>query len=369
MALNDHCNSKSVAKLLIFMMIWTRSLGLPTGDDELKQEFTNHRLELLENGFNVFANEFLPTIEKMQKKLQFVTETNKKLSKQLHEVAENNDHLLDTVNSQESEITDLLWAVADLKNNGLSIKDQNLLSEIEWTVFDLKHSTMELMEEMCLKEATCSAWSEWSVCSVSCGTGSSSRSRACKNDGKFKSYCDPAVYETTDCTRSTCGVISLSLPDCPESYVSYRGYCFRFSDQPASRLLATILCETDDAHLVEIDSPEKQAIVSEYLQTVVPTYMKQTDITIDDKRNSDFRDLDDDYMVAIDGKRFSKETDYLNWKEKKMEFFKWATGQPRNSKSDGDYCITLSLKDDHWYLRCCTKIFSYVCEAPEGGII
>ena len=340
-----------------------------------KQAFTEHRLELLENGFNAFAIEVLPNMEKMQKKLQFVTDTNKELSQKVKAISEENENIVEELVRQESVISDLLWAATELKKDEqISVTDQNTLSEIEWTVFDLKHSTLDLMEDICLRESECSHWSDWGACSVSCGSGTASRSRECTVGGKFKGYCSPVRSETTECAESPCeAVIIVDDLVCPENFVSFRGYCFRFSVTRSSRLLSNIMCETDDAHLVEIDSPEKQAIVKEYLRQVGMSYLKETDVELNENMNT--KSEDDSFtndeletQIAIDGIRHRRETAYLNWKENEMVFFQWAWGQPRNDESDGDYCITMNPENGRWYLRCCSRRFYYICEAPPGGI-
>lgn len=392
-----------VQLLVVLMILFEVSIGTPSKEKELKQaftdhrlnlleggfkvfanensqrnEFVDHRLDLLENGFNVFANEVFPKMEKMQKKIRFVSDTNKELSQKVKTVTEENEHIVEELVRQESVISDLLWVAGELKTNELSTEERNTLSEIEWAVFDLKQSTLNLMEDMCLKESKCSEWSDWGACSVSCGTGSAYRSRECSNDGKFKSYCSPLASEATNCYERKCNVILGTVfqdLDCPENFVSYKGYCFRLSDDRASRLLSSIMCETDDAHLVEIDNPKKQAIVTQYLRDVGLSYMNEIDIVL----NSDTdmgKNVDDNSLtsntietqIAIDGIRHKQETDYLNWKEKAMGFFQWATGQPRNDKSDGDYCLTMDPEDGSWYLRCCSIRFYYICEAPPGGI-
>ena len=390
-------------KLFAIVMIFhlREITGKPRNEKELTQKFTEHRLKLLENGFNVFANEnvpklertehrlerlesgfnefaneILPSMEKMQRKLQFATDTNKELSRKVKDISYENELIVEEMVRQESVISDLLWAAAELKKDEqITVADQNALKEIEWAVFDLKHSTLALMEDICLRESECSDWSNWGACSVSCGSGTSVRSRECTLAGKFKSYCNPRRSESTACSDVPCeAVIVLNDLDCPENFVSFRGYCFRFSETRSSRLLSNIMCETDDAHLVEIDSSQKQAIVVEYLQQIGSSYLKEVDVDVNVNMNTKSEDdsiTNSDELetqIAIDGMRYSQETVYLNWKEKEMIFFRWAWGQPRNDASDGDYCITMNPENGDWYLRCCSRRFYYICEAPHGGI-
>ena len=161
--------------------------------------------------------------------------------------------------------------------------------------------------------------------------------------------------------------------DCPQSFVSYRGYCFRMSETRSSRLLANIMCETDDAHLVEIDSSEKQAIIVEYLQQIGTSCLKDADVDLSVNMNTKSEDDsitsadEPETQIAIDGIRHRQTTAYLNWKQKEMMFFHCAWRQPRTDKSDGDYCITMNPENGQWYLRCCSRRFYYICEAPRGG--
>ena len=342
--------------------------GFPADESDLKEDLTDHRLNLLEDGFNAFAREVFPQMRRMQKKLEFITETNKELSYQLRDVTSHTDQLLSDFEEQENLVSDLLWAVGDIKTRQLPGEDNDSLTEIETTLSELKKTNMMFLEERCWSEVHCDGWSEWGTCSVDCGTGSSSRSRVCSNEGKFMSYCEPVIYETKDCTGNKCTLPALSVFHCPENYVNFQGYCLRFSDDRRSRLLSTILCEEDDAHLVEIDSPAKQAIIMQYLQTVTTALMGESNVDDDITGYSDLKTTEDQSLVAVDGIRHRQEKAYLNWKEKEMGFFEWAPGEPRNNESDGDYCLTLSIKDYRWYLRCCSKLFHYVCEAPEGGI-
>ncbi|KAH3707157.1 hypothetical protein DPMN_066554 [Dreissena polymorpha] len=45
-----------------------------------------------------------------------------------------------------------------------------------------------------------------------------------------------------------------------------------------------------------------------------------------------------------------------------MTYFNWAVGEPRNDRSDGDYCVTFNVLTGTWYMRCCSVTFYYVCE-------
>ena len=341
---------------------------LSAEEDDLLQAFTEHRLKLLENGFEAFTEEVLPRIDKVQEKLRFVTETNKQLARQLQDVTIRADHLSDALEEQETLISDVLWALGDIKGGLVDDDSEDILAEIEWTLFDVQQSNTLLLEEMCRKQTECGDWSEWGSCSASCGTGSSSRSRVCTNGGKFKSYCKPITSDTRGCTGINCILPDFNELDCPENYVSYQGYCLRFSESRSSRLLSTIRCEIDDAHLVEIDSPGKQAVIAQFIKSVASDISWLTDDDIHIRMNSNYNDVEDPWLIAIDGVRHANEKAYLNWKGREMTYFQWAIGQPRNDQSDGAYCITFSVKNNRWYLKCCSKLFYYICEAPAGGI-
>ena len=341
--------------------------ALPTRHDHLRQKFIKHRLDLLENGFSVFANEFVPEIEELQKKVSSVTKANKELSKQLKTVLAEDDELSVSVKEHDKVISNLLWAVANLKDQRTEASDKDTLLEIEWTLFDLKHSTDQLLEQMCIKEVTCRDWSEWSICSTECGNGTSSRSRECVNEGKFKPYCEPTVLETINCTETNCPVKALKDAVCPEHYDSYQGYCFRFSGRLDSRPLSTIICETDDAHLVLVDSRQKHDAVMGYVEEIILTYMRKPNDVLDSRNFTYSRYFEDTNKIAIDGIRPATGTEFVNWKNEQMDYFLWAAGEPRNEKKDGDYCITISLKDYEWYQTCCTERYYYICEATGGG--
>ena len=122
---------------------------------------------------------------------------------------------------QESAISDLWWAASKLKKEQqMPVADQklNVLKQIEWTVFDLKNSTMALMEDICLRESECSDWSDWSACSVSCGSGTSLRTRECTVAGKLKSSCNPKRSESTTCSEDACETVI------PHFYIAKLGY-------------------------------------------------------------------------------------------------------------------------------------------------
>ena len=282
-------------------------------------------------------------------------------------------------------IADLLWAVADMKERrtdeanigelrqpATAHRNKDELAEIEWTLFDLKFSTGQILEEMCMIEAKCSDWSEWSACSVDCGTGSSVRSRSCANGGKFQSYCDPARVETKECITKYCGpqkpqikVTSSSAElTCPESFVYVLGYCLRFSGRSDNRNLANIICETDNAHMVEIDGPEKRDIVMAYLEEEVPIYMQYLTENADKAERNDLDYIDKTSQIAIDGLLYEGDKQYVNWKGEDLSYFQWSVGEPRNKDSGGNYCITVSLEDHKWYSNHCDETFYYVCEAP-----
>ena len=354
---------------LLFGLLACPSVGFPTDDEDLVQKLTNHRLDLLENGFQVFANEVLPKMEKVQKKLDFVTQTSKEISNKLHDVSTLDSEVMETVEQQKIDIADLLWAVGDLKKHSLEKGDHDILARMEWTIFDLKYSTTMLMEELCRKDIVCTDWSEWSACSVDCGTGKSERLRECSNQGKFKLYCDPILIETVKCAGDKCIAHALSSMDCPKNYISYQGYCLRFSGRRDTRLMSKIECETDDAHLAEIYSLDKHGLIMSFLEEFASIYISkpdQSDITI---RDSEFNALDDNYLVAIDGSQHISANDFFNWEGDVMTFFHWAPGQPRRDTLTGSYnCITTNVRDNHWYVRSCTDRFYYVCEAAFGGI-
>ena len=253
-------------------------------------------------------------------------------------------------------------------------RDKDELTEIEWTLFDLKYSTGQILEGMCLNEAKCSDWSEWSACSVDCGPGSSIRSRSCTNDGKFQSYCDPARVDTKDCLGTKCGlqkpqikVMASADLTCPESFVNLRGYCLRFSGRSDNRNLANIICETDNAHLVTIDHPEKRDTVIAYLEEEVPIYMQYLTENAKVSGTTELDYIDKTSQIAIDGVLYEGDKQFVNWKGEDLKYFQWSVGEPRHAESNGDYCITVSLEDHKWYSNHCDETFYYVCEAPLVG--
>ena len=134
------------------------------------------------------------------------------------------------------------------------------------------------------------------------------------------------------------------------------------------------MCEADDAHLVEIDSSEKQTIVVEYLKQIGTSYLNDAagDLSVNMNTKSEDDSItsadEPETQIAIDGIRHGQTTAYLNWKQKEMMFFHWAWRQPRTDKSDGDYCTTMNPENGQWYLRCCSRRFYYICETPRGGI-
>ena len=343
--------------------------GLGAVAVEPRVDFTDHRLQLLEDGFAVFVKEVLPTIEKMQKKLDFVSETNKEISQQLLNARTQNDQLSEMLGEQEGVISDLLWAVADLKKHRLKKADRNTLSNIEWTVFDLKQSIDVLMREMCLREIQCGDWSEWSACSVDCGTGNQYRLRNCTSERKFQSYCEdgePVTIESKSCSINVCELKSSSARVCPENFHFFGGYCFLFNGRRDNRKVASTVCGENGAHLVDIDSPEKQSVVEAYIQKLVPDTMQRTGVDIDVTRHTNVKH----FHLAIDGVRRKRDNMFTNWKSEIMTYFRWAAGQPRIGKVGKDYCITLRLDEGGWYLQSCNKRFLFLCEvdATPAGI-
>ena len=316
-------------------------------DPEL--DYMKHRLDLMEEGMANYVYESKPSITYLQN--------------EVGKLKGENDVLREKVSGQEKEINNLKWMASENKKYSLTREERDLVTELKWTIFDLKMANEILQEENCKQNTVCNVWSDWTKCSATCGSGTRIRYRTCEKTGRFASMCTPSELEEEQCESQKCDVRSL-LPrfDCPENYTSFQGYCFRFSGRQDARLLSTILCEKEDAHLVYINNEEKQNIVWDYLNAVAPEYMVDMNEDFSKREYWDFKDIDQKTNIAIDGMRKHRQTYFLNWRVQEMTYFNWALGQPRNDKSNGDYCVTLNVLTGEWYMLCCSVTFFYVCE-------
>ncbi|XP_060570371.1 uncharacterized protein LOC132728707 [Ruditapes philippinarum] len=338
---------------ILFLIIAIFSVTVFSEDTkDYEKLFIEHRLELLENGIASYVGESIPKMRSLEDQVEYLQKENTIL----HDIIEN----------QNKKIKTLQWATEDMKVNQLTREERDLVTELKWTIFDLKEANRELQEDACMRKTECNEWEEWSRCSVDCGKGTRIRSRGCSNTGRFSSMCKPLDIEEQSCHGSNCRFQStLSQFDCPDGYYSFQGLCLRFSGRQDGRLHSTILCEEESSHLVFIDSAEKHEAVVEFINIVAPEYMVDMHEDFSKREYWDFHDIDQKTHVAVDGIRKHQKTYFINWKEQNMTYFNWAVGQPRNDKSDGDYCVTINVLTGEWYMKCCTVTFFYICESEE----
>ncbi|KAL4231879.1 hypothetical protein ACF0H5_009455 [Mactra antiquata] len=319
--------------------------------DNAEKEFVDHRIKLLEDGMNIFVEDANEKMADMEIEVAFLTA----------ETA----NLKTTIEEQRREIRTLQWATADTKMNQLTKEEKDLVTELKWTIFDLKNANLELQEDACHRNTECSDWTEWTTCSVSCGSGTKIRSRTCTQSGRFSSMCKPVDIDEEPCRTECVSPNGLFNFDCPEGYSSFQGYCFRFSKRQDARTLSTILCEEEDAHLVAVNNVDKQKVVKDFIDMVAPEYMVDMHEDFSKREYWDFHDIDQKVSVAIDGVRRHQRRYFLNWREDMMTYFNWAIGQPRNDRSDGDYCVTMNVLSGDWYMKCCDVTFFYICETEK----
>ena len=317
--------------------------------NERELEFMEHRVGLMEDGLRTFVYEAKPSITYLQNEVGILQSENEMLREKM--------------SSQDKDIENLKWMASENKKSSLTQEERDLVTELKWTIFDLKMANEILQDENCKQNTVCKDWSVWSRCSATCGPGTAIRYRKCETSGHFASMCKPEDVQEEPCDLGSCITTTL-LPqyDCPENYTSFKGNCFRFSGRQDARLLSTIICEEEDAHLVEINNDDKQIIVRDYLNIVAPRYMVDMHEDFSKREYWDYRDIDQKINVAIDGVRKHQRTYFLNWQDREMTYFNWAMYQPPDYKSDGDYCVTINVLTGKWNMLCCSVTFYYVCE-------
>lgn len=346
--------SNTVKTFLLFANIL---IGVKCGRyydiDTLEQEFMNHRLNLLEQGMSTYVYDSIAKMKSLQNQVEYLLVESSSLQT--------------IIDGQKTEIDTLKWATKTIKETQLTSEERDLVSELKWTIFDLKQTNEALQEDACFRNTDCYEWTEWSRCSVECGRGSKIRSRDCVTSGKFSTMCKPLAVQEEECNGSSCMFKNaLSQFDCPDEYYSFQGFCFRFSGRQDSRLLSTIICDEEGSHLVLIHNAEKQKVVFDFINIVAPEYMVDMHEDFSKREYGDYKDIDKKTHVAVDGVRKEQRTVFLNWREAIMTYFNWAVVEPRNDKSDGDYCITLNVLTGQWYMKCCSVTFYYVCESNNG---
>jgi hypothetical protein len=321
-------------------------------DNDFKT-ITNNKLERIEESMTTFIYDTIAKLQSLKEEIRYLnTET---------------ANLRNFLQDHESQLQTLKWATEDLKQNQLPRKERDLVTEMQWAIFDLKQSFRDLEEEACFRNTDCSVWTEWSRCSVECGSGTRIRSRDCIKSGKFQSMCEPLDLQEEVCKGSACKEKPL-LPqfDCPASYVSFQDLCLKFSKSKSNRLSSSMLCEKEGGFMVEIDSEHKQRLVKDFIDIVAPGIMVgRENITNSETEYWNKNEIDQRTHVAIDGMRNHQQTVFRNWRGEVMTYFNWAVGEPRNDKSNGMYCVTLNVLTGEWYMKCCDLPFFYVCESAK----
>lgn len=344
---------KAAVLVTVLSFAITASVSFARTRETQEIEFAKHRIDLLEEGLKNYVYEAQPRIRVLEDEIGFLKEENVFLNEQLQE--------------QRAELQTLQWATSDTKRFQITEEERNVVEELKWTIFDLKEANRELQEEACHRNTMCKDWQEWSRCSVDCGHGTRVRIRRCIQEGRFSSMCTPDNFQEEPCVGNQCAILdTISQLDCRENYTSYQGYCLRFSGRQDTRLLSTILCQDEGGHLAYIDSPAKQKVVWDFIGMSAPEYMPDLDDDVSKHEFWDFKDIDQNTNVAVDGIRKHQRTEFVNWRDEVMSYFNWAVGQPRNDRSDGDYCATMNVLTGEWYMKCCSVTFFYVCETDYG---
>ncbi|KAH3707158.1 hypothetical protein DPMN_066555 [Dreissena polymorpha] len=224
-------------------------------------ELLANRMELTEESLRAYMFETNPVLSALRNDVRGIRKANK--------------YLMKTLSRQRRELEDLRWATTQLKLSEVQEEERDMITQLQWTIFDLKFANERLQEDSCFRDTTCSDWTGWSHCSVTCSSGTRIRSRDCNQTGSFKSLCKPIVYDEVPCEEKACPTVEpvYEMTRCPKNYTSFDGYCLRFSGRQDTRLLSGIICNEDGGHLVTIDSNDKNEIVWEFLKKEAPQYM------------------------------------------------------------------------------------------------
>ena len=102
-----------------------------------------------------------------------------------------------------------------------------------------------------VKTSAYSQWSSWTVCS----NGSQARYRICSFGNKDSPFCRGPTYDRRLC--------------CPFGYSDLQEFgfpsCIRYYHLWKTHASAKAFCENENAHLIEITSKEKKAVVKDYI--------------------------------------------------------------------------------------------------------
>ena len=72
---------------------------------------------------------------------------------------------------------------------------------------------------LCIVNGNWGVWGAWSSCSMTCGSGTLTRSRSCDNPAPANGgyYCPGNMYDTTQCFKTTCPIIYVIIECFPSS--------------------------------------------------------------------------------------------------------------------------------------------------------
>ena len=136
------------------------------------------------------------------------------------------------------------------------------------------------------------------------------------------------------------------LSQCPPSWIAFEGSCYKLFTELKEQASSKQECNENDAHLVTIESAEKQAFI--YEKFLAGTDKKDYWIGLTDA------DVENEWKWC-DGRKL---TIYTNW----------APGQPNNLDDNQD-CVGIRKGhffdtdyDGEWHDNACTKKKEFICE-------
>ncbi|XP_052788105.1 thrombospondin-2-like isoform X2 [Mya arenaria] len=179
-------------------------------------------------------------------------------------------------------------------------------------------------------------WNHWSHCSVTCGSGTWTRHRACSNPSpRYGGHtCSGTDHETTSCQKATCPTIT-----CPTHWDRHGSSCYYVSTTRHAWSYSKHYCKNHSSFLVEIDNAAEDSFI------------------LNELSNHDI------IGVWTGGNDISKEGHYV-WDGSRtaINYTHWAPGQPDGNNTHRPSHDCIKVTSAHWFDESCTNTHHFICE-------
>ncbi|XP_052788104.1 thrombospondin-2-like isoform X1 [Mya arenaria] len=197
------------------------------------------------------------------------------------------------------------------------------------------HETTSCQKATCPIDGGWGSWGHWRTCSVTCGTGIKIRHRSCTYPAPQYggTSCVGSPTSQKQCTHNVCPIT------CPTHWDRHGSSCYYVSTTRHAWSYSKHYCKNHSSFLVEIDNAAEDSFI------------------LNELSNHDI------IGVWTGGNDISKEGHYV-WDGSRtaINYTHWAPGQPDGNNTHRPSHDCIKVTSAHWFDESCTNTHHFICE-------